>query len=100
MDNKAKTMKEAKQKAERLREEAKELLKDAQDKLQRLAGKCVRDTQRTEGSSYNSVLCFKLFYEFGRTCTVWSEKFITSISYSIYYRKVLHFILSVTKNNY
>ncbi len=41
MDNKAKTMQEAKQKAERLREEAKELLKDAQDKMQRLAGKCV-----------------------------------------------------------
>ncbi len=43
MDNKAKTMQEAKQKAERLREEAKELLKDAQDKMQRLAGKCVRE---------------------------------------------------------
>lgn len=50
MDNKAKTMQDAKQKAERLRDEAKELLKDAQDKLQRLAGMFVRDTQRTGGS--------------------------------------------------
>lgn len=40
MDNKAKTMQEAKQKAELLRDEAKELLKDAQDKLHRLAGEC------------------------------------------------------------
>lgn len=37
MDSKAKTMQAAKQKAERLRDEAKMLLKDAQDKLQRLA---------------------------------------------------------------
>lgn len=35
---KAKAVQEAKKKAERLRDEAKELLKDAQDKLQRLAG--------------------------------------------------------------
>lgn len=41
MDNKAKTMQDAKQKAEQLRDEAKGLLKDAQDKLQRLAGECV-----------------------------------------------------------
>jgi len=46
MDNKAKTMQDAKQKAERLRDEAKALLKDAQDKMQRLAGKCVGDAQR------------------------------------------------------
>lgn len=63
MENKAKTMQDAKQKAERLRDEAKELLKDAQDKLQRLAGKCVRDTQRTGGSSYNSVLCLNCFMD-------------------------------------
>ncbi|XP_016138633.1 laminin subunit beta-2-like [Sinocyclocheilus grahami] len=37
MENKAKTIRDAKQKAELLRDEAKELLKDAQDKLQRLA---------------------------------------------------------------
>lgn len=37
MDNKAKTMQDAKHKAEQLRDEAKGLLKDAQDKLQRLA---------------------------------------------------------------
>lgn len=49
MDSKAKTMQDAKQKAERLRDEAKALLKDAQDKMQRLAGKCVGDAQRTGG---------------------------------------------------
>ena len=38
VDTKAKAVQEAKKKAERLRDEAKELLKDAQDKLQRLAG--------------------------------------------------------------
>uniref|UniRef100_A0A8C7IW19 Laminin, beta 2 (laminin S) n=1 Tax=Oncorhynchus kisutch TaxID=8019 RepID=A0A8C7IW19_ONCKI len=37
VDTKAKTVQEAKKKAERLRDEAKELLKDAQNKLQRLA---------------------------------------------------------------
>lgn len=38
VDRKAKTVQEAKKTAERLRDEAKELLKDAQNKLQRLAG--------------------------------------------------------------
>lgn len=52
MDSKAKTMQDAKQKAERLREEAKELLKDAQDKLQRLAGKWVGDAEKTGGSLF------------------------------------------------
>lgn len=37
VDNKAKKVQDAKQKAERLRDEAKELLRDAQNKLQRLA---------------------------------------------------------------
>lgn len=70
-------MQDAKQKAERLRDEAKELLKDAQDKLQRLAGKCVRDTENRRKFLQFSFM-FKLFYGFGRTCTVWSEKSETS----------------------
>ena len=41
VDRKAGAVQEAKQKAERLRDQAKELLKDAQDKLQRLAGVCL-----------------------------------------------------------
>jgi len=41
VDTKAKAVQDAKKKAESLREEAKELLKDAQNKLQRLAGMCV-----------------------------------------------------------
>lgn len=38
VDTKAKAVQDAKKKAERLRDEANELLKDAQDKLGRLAG--------------------------------------------------------------
>lgn len=38
VDTKAKKVQDAKKKAERLRDEAKELLRDAQNKLQRLAG--------------------------------------------------------------
>lgn len=38
VDTKAKAVQEAKKKAESLRDEAKELLRDAQNKLQRLAG--------------------------------------------------------------
>lgn len=38
VDTKAKAVQDAKKRAERLRDEAKELLKDAQKKLQRLAG--------------------------------------------------------------
>lgn len=38
VDTKAKTVREAKKKAESLREEAKALLNDAQNKLKRLAG--------------------------------------------------------------
>ena len=37
---KANAVQDAKKKAERLRDDAKQLLKDAQDKLQRLAGEC------------------------------------------------------------
>lgn len=38
VDTKAKAVKDAKKRAESLRDEAKELLRDAQNKLQRLAG--------------------------------------------------------------
>lgn len=38
VDTKAKAVQDAKKKAERLRDEAKELLRDAHDKLRRLAG--------------------------------------------------------------
>ena len=38
VDSKAKAVQDAKKRAEGLRDEAKELLKDAQNKLQRLAG--------------------------------------------------------------
>lgn len=38
VDTKAKAVQDAKKKAERLRDEAKELLRDAQDKLAKLAG--------------------------------------------------------------
>lgn len=38
VDTKAKAVKEAKRRAESLRDEAKQLLRDAQGKLQRLAG--------------------------------------------------------------